>query len=258
MSKIVFFDIDGTLLNEKKLLPPETKKAILSLSEKGIYTGIATGRGPFMYEALREELGINTFISYNGQYVVFEDNVIYKAPFSQPTLAEIEALAEKNGHAYVHMSHEKMVASEKANRKIDESFATLHFEHPPYDRTFAKTNEIYQVLLFCEEGEEAAYQDQDSLEEVRFIRWHKYSTDIVPAKGSKAIGIQQVMQELGVHQSEVVAFGDGLNDVEMLEFVGCGIAMGNATKEVQQKADYVTRNVEDGGIVHGLKHIGLL
>ncbi|MFP3360828.1 HAD hydrolase family protein, partial [Planococcus sp. SIMBA_143] len=67
--KIVFFDIDGTLLNHDKKIPVSTREALKTLTENGVHVAIATGRAPFMFADLREDLGIDTFISFNGQYV---------------------------------------------------------------------------------------------------------------------------------------------------------------------------------------------
>ena len=77
---VIFFDIDGTLLDHDKKLPPSTKQAVFKLKELGHIVAIATGRAPFMYEDLREELGIDTFVSYNGQYVVLNGEVLHTNP----------------------------------------------------------------------------------------------------------------------------------------------------------------------------------
>ena len=76
----MFFDIDGTLLDQNKKMSDSTKKAIEKLKENGVFVAIATGRAPFMFENLRKEIDIDSFVSFNGQYVVFENEVIYKNP----------------------------------------------------------------------------------------------------------------------------------------------------------------------------------
>ena len=80
----------------------------------------------------------------------------------------------------------------------------------------------------------------------------------MPKGGSKAEGIKKLIEKLGFKMENVYAFGDGLNDIEMLQTVGTGIAMGNALDIVKEYADLVTTNVEDDGIVNGLKEVGLL
>ena len=92
---IIFFDIDGTLLDTDKNLPESAKRAVARLKEDGHIVAIATGRAPFMYEELRKELGIDTFVSCNGQYVVLEGEVIYRNPLHREDLAALTEEAVK-------------------------------------------------------------------------------------------------------------------------------------------------------------------
>ncbi|EUJ55190.1 hypothetical protein MCOL2_09531 [Listeria fleischmannii FSL S10-1203] len=92
----------------------------------------------------------------------------------------------------------------------------------------------------------------------RFLRWHDVSVDVCPANGSKAKGIRELIKKLGFQMEDTYAFGDGLNDIDMLQEVGCGIAMGNGREEVKQVADYVTDSVDEDGIMKALKHFRLL
>jgi HAD superfamily hydrolase (TIGR01484 family) len=91
---------------------------------------------------------------------------------------------------------------------------------------FYEDNEIYQALLFCSEDEEGNYVGK--YDDFHFIRWHEYSTDVLPFGGSKAEGIKILMEKVGFALEDVYAFGDGLNDIEMLKVAGYGVAMGNA------------------------------
>lgn len=83
---LIIFDIDGTLLDHDKELPESTKQAVKELKASGHVVAIATGRGPFMYENLRKELEIDTYISFNGQYVVHKNKEVYKNPIKEATL----------------------------------------------------------------------------------------------------------------------------------------------------------------------------
>lgn len=89
--KLIFFDIDGTIYDHDKTIPASAKTAISNLKERGHHVFIATGRAPFMVSPVLEELGIDSFISYNGQYVVFEGDVIYKNPLSGQSLEAARA-----------------------------------------------------------------------------------------------------------------------------------------------------------------------
>ncbi|GIN19095.1 Cof-type HAD-IIB family hydrolase [Siminovitchia fordii] len=255
MKKIVFFDIDGTLLDEDKNLPPSAKEAVHTLQENGIYTAIATGRAPFMITSLLKELNINSYVCFNGQYVVFENEVIAANPINSEVLKDVEKVANYHEHALVYMNEATLKTNTKNSERVRKSLSTLKLAYPDYDPDFYTKKDIYQALLFTKENE-AGYLS--SIQEVSFIRWHELSLDIVPKGGSKARGIQQLIGRLGFKMEDVYAFGDGMNDIEMLREVGTGIAMGNAHDAVKEHADFVTTDVEYDGIVNGLKEVGLL
>ena len=255
--KLIFFDIDGTLLDHEKELPASTKEAIFQLKEKGHEIAIATGRAPFMYTDLREELGIHTFVSYNGQYVVFNGEELYTNPLNKAPLLKLTETALSNNHPIVYMDHEDMKANVPEHPYINEGIATLKInQFPDHDPYYYKGRDLYQSLLFCPEGEEKQYELEFT--DFDFVRWHPLSVDVLPKGGSKAKGIEKLVAKLGFSEEDVYAFGDGLNDMEMLNTVHHSVAMGNAVDKVKSVARYVTKSVDDDGIYHGLKMVGLL
>lgn len=254
---VIFFDIDGTLLNHEKELPISTKEAIFKLKEHGHVVAIATGRAPFMFEDLRKELDINTFVSYNGQYVVLEGKVLYTNPLKIASLEKLTEAALFNNHPVVFMDHEDMKANVPEHAYIKESIETLKIPHfPTHDPHYYKGRELYQTLLFCPEGEEKQYEQE--FHDFDFVRWHPVSVDVLPKGGSKAKGIEKIVEKLGFPEERQYAFGDGLNDMEMLLTVKNSVTMGNAGDTVKNAAKYVTKSVEDHGILHGLQMVGLL
>lgn len=254
--KIVFFDIDGTLLDHDKKIPASTKEAVRKLQESGVHVAIATGRAPFMFEDIREELNIHNYVSFNGQYVVFEDEVIYNNPLHADTLHQFTTFAKQEGYPLVYLDEKDMKATVEYHDYIQEGFASLRTEHPLYEPSFYEKRDIYQTLLFCEAGEEEKFIH--NYPNFHFIRWHAYSMDIIPRGGSKANGIEKFIEKLGFKREQVYAFGDGLNDLEMIEMVGTGIVMGNGEEELKKLATYVTKDVAEDGILHGLKWAKLL
>lgn len=254
--KMIFFDIDGTLLNHDKEIPDSTKYAIHQLKRQGHHIAIATGRGPFMFEWIRETLDIDTYISYNGQYVIEKDQVIFKNPLSTDVLMQLETLAREQEHPMGFMGHEKVTANVSSHSYLQESFSTLAIDPPPFDPHFHKEEEIYQALLFCRQSEDHQYREFQS--PFDFIRWHQVAMDVIPKGGSKAKGIEQLIKHLNIDVNDTIAFGDALNDVDMLKYVGQGIAMGNGYDEAKQAANLVTKHVNEDGIYYGLKDIGLI
>lgn len=254
--KTIFFDIDGTIYDEDKQVPVSTRDAIAELKRRGHNVAIATGRAGYMFEDLREELGIDSYISLNGQYVVFEGEVIYRNPLDTELLKEMTLFAEKNDQPVGYIDALGMKVNVAEHEYIHSSIGTLKLAFPTHDAAYFLQNEIYQALVFCPQESQQMYVE--AYPGFKFIPWHPLCMDVLPGNGSKANGIAQMMKHLGVDKEDMYAFGDGLNDLEMLQFVGHGIAMGNAVDEVKAVAPYVTAHVSENGIYEGLKRVGLL
>jgi Cof subfamily protein (haloacid dehalogenase superfamily) len=253
---VIFFDIDGTLLDHHKELPSSTIEAIQELKNRGHLVAIATGRGPFMFKNIRDELGVDTFVSYNGQFVVVKGEVVYKNPMELLSLEKLTNVAVENGHPVVYMDPDGMKANVPEHPYITAGFASLKVGTPAVDPLYYQENDIFQTLLFCEEGKEKSYEE--AFPAFDFIRWHEVSVDVLPKGGSKANGIEKVMEILHIPKDRIYAFGDGLNDIEMLSTVENSVAMGNGVEEVKKVAKYITKPVDEDGILHGLKMVGLL
>lgn len=254
--KIVFFDIDGTLINEEREIPKETKESIKQLKESQIEVVIATGRAPYHLKPIAEELGIDSYVSFNGSYVVYQGKLIDEHPIPTSTIQRMDEFARKNDHPLVYLGNKECFASQPNHPDIVETFQLLKIKPPAFDPDFWKQNSVYQVMLYCESHEEKQYPEHFS--EVNFVRWHDLSMDVIPSECSKATGVKSVLDRLGLSPTEAAAFGDALNDREMLSFVGMGIAMGNAHEGLKPFADFTTKHVDDGGILYGLQKIGLI
>jgi Cof subfamily protein (haloacid dehalogenase superfamily) len=244
MGKLLLLDIDGTLLNSKKELPTSAKEALFQARENGHELAIATGRGPFMIKKLANELLIDTYISFNGQYIVHQNKPLHKTALNPDTLSNIVEFAELRDHPVVFMTEEKMVSSIDYHPDIDESIKTLKYPHPQKIDDFHLKNDIYQALLFCEKEEEPQYQEAFS--------------DIVPKGGTKARGIERLIEKTGHSIDDTIAFGDGLNDLQMMSKTGFSVAMENGHEETKKQASYVTEHVDNDGLAKAFKHLGLI
>lgn len=256
--QLIFFDIDGTLLNHEKQLPISTKKAVYRLQELGHDVAIATGRAPFMFQDLLKELNIETYISLNGQYVVYKGKAIYTNPLDKEELDRLTGLSKNVKNPIIHQDHEAMRSTVESHPYIDQGIGSLKIQTEPiFDPEHYKDHEVYQSLLFCTDEEEKRHF-QGQFEKIEFVRWHEFSVDVMPVGGSKANGIKALVNYLGQSMDHVYAFGDGLNDLEMLKLVKHSVAMGNAHDDVKKVAKYVTTHVDENGILNGLELVGLL
>ncbi|MEV2449077.1 Cof-type HAD-IIB family hydrolase [Paenibacillus larvae] len=255
--QIVFFDVDGTLLHhEDRKIPESAKQAIHELQQKGISTVISTGRIPAYFSSIRKELLIDSYISINGQYVVYEGEVIYDNPIALEHLEELAGEAFSRNHAVAFCSSKGIGTKDLGHPHIVTSFGELLMEYPVIHSRYYKEHAIYQALLFCTEDEEHVYRER--FPQFDFVRWHEVAMDVLPKGCSKAKGIEIMLDKLNIPAQHAYAFGDGRNDIEMLSLVGHGIAMGNAVPELKRVADYVTAPIGEDGIRKGLKAMGLI
>lgn len=256
-NKTIFFDIDGTLYNDEKKIPESARQAIARLKDKGHEVVIATGRAPFVFADLREELEVDSYISLNGQYVVHRGEVIYANPFKQDKLDRLLSHADHVGHDILLVNEQGWHTNGKHSPLIEEIIGTLKASTAiEYDSDIASHLPSLQSLVFCGEAEEADYRS--NFPEFEFIRWHEQSIDILPKGSSKARGIEKYLQASNRLLDHAYAFGDGLNDIEMMEYVPNSVAMGNAFAEVKAAAKHVTNHVDEDGIVNGLVKLGLI
>lgn len=256
MNNILFFDVDGTLYNEEKKIPQSAKEAVWKARQNGYEIAVATGRAPFMIQSVLEELQIDTYVTFNGQYVVHKGDVIFEDGVPVDQLTDIIKFGHERNHPVVFIDDKKMIASVKDDNFIEESLGTLHYPYPAIDPSFYKKHVVYQTLIFMEEKDEQVYKEKFS--EVQFVRWHPFSCDILPKKGSKARGIKILLEKMGIPLKNAFAFGDGLNDIEMLQTVGTGVAMGNAHHQVKRVADVIADHVDNDGLAKIMKQLKII
>lgn len=254
--KIVFFDIDGTLVDDEKNIPSSTKEAVKLLQDNGVIVALATGRPPFLYEHIRKELSINTYVSFTGQHVVFEGELIYSHPLESNIVSSLYKDAMEKEIPMMVMSDKEMIATIADHQHMIEGLELLKYDYPPIHHSFHETETVYQILLFLEEELDKTFLSP--YDACQFIRWHKYACDMLPGGGSKIVGVNKVLEAAGISNHNAYAFGDGLNDLEMIEHIGTGIAMGNAVQPLKDIAQRLTTNVDDDGIWNALKELELI
>ena len=256
MKKYLFFDVDGTLYNEDKVIPASTLEALDLARRNGHEIAIATGRAPFMIKNLLQELDIHTYVSFNGQYVVYNNEVIFTDGVSNDVLTNLVDFASERNEPVVFLSDDQMVATKGEREEIEVSLGSLKFPYPSIDASYYLNKPVYQSLIFTDEEGEREYRKH--FPNVQIIRWHPVACDILPKDGSKARGIQRVQEIAQVPLENIYVFGDGLNDVEMLSYVPNSVAMGNGHPKAKEAAKYVTDHVDQNGIYNALKMLGLI
>lgn len=261
MIKAIFFDIDGTLLSFKThTMPESTRNALNLLKEKNVKLFIATGRPPESLSGIKHilDFDFDGYITLNGQYCIIDNKVIHEVSLPAESLISVLPYIEKNNIStvFVELDYSYINHINDRVKKLKELLGNTD-EFPPVDdvnRIYK--NKIYQLCPYITEDEEEEFFKH--MPHCRPVRWNPLFVDIIPEYGGKPVGIQKILDYCNFTKEECMAFGDGGNDIGMLQFAEIGIAMGNATDNVKESADYITTNVDDHGIMNALKYFKII
>lgn len=254
--KIVFLDVDGTLINyEDGCIEESTRKVIDELKQRGIRIVAATGRPLSMCQSLRN-IGIETFITANGAYVKHQNQVVHKVPIDKNIVQAVQAFANENKQSLSFFTEQLFMNNVHKPGTLKALQETLSIsEFPKFNKNIVE-QEIYLMCLYANEDIEQIYTAQ--FPHLKFKRWHPYITNVLQSDISKSIAVQAVLDYFNLSSEEALAFGDGDNDIDMLEQVGFGVAMGNASEALKNSADYITKKSIEGGIYHALKELQII
>jgi len=257
--KIVFLDIDGTILPRNHEIQESTKVAIQELQAKGIHVVIATGR-PLIYTVdIADELGINNIITFNGAYARHQGKELFSKEMDKAFIQHALSTAKQQKHNLTLQTIKRNYIAHYSDEPLPEFlFNNLH---PPLKFEEFKTSEtILGATLFLPYHTNSSPYSQGN--EYSFSPWtshYEFSIfDVTSKSVNKGTAIEDYLKLLGISSEEAVAFGDGMNDVEMLSYVGMGVAMGNAQPGLLPYSNMQTSSVENDGIYNGLKVLGLL
>lgn len=256
MIKAIFFDIDGTLVSfNNHQVPKGVFDALYKLKEKGIKLFIATGRGKDGLDVLNS-FPFDGYITLNGQYCYNDQEIIYSNTIKKTDLQALLSYLETH-QVPCGFTEENNKYFNYRDERVDAIHEITHNDnHPAGDCSHVIDKNIYQIMCFVDEDEEKVILDK--MPNCISARWHPTFCDISPIGGTKQKGIDEFLKYYNIDLSETMAFGDGGNDLQMLQHVNTAIAMGNGAEALKDIADFVTKDVDDNGIIYALKHYGLL
>ncbi|MGM0219684.1 Cof-type HAD-IIB family hydrolase [Enterococcus sp. AZ126] len=254
---LVFFDLDGTLLDAESNLPKENHQAILQLRKNKILPLVASGRSPKEIKQITKGTPIDSYVSLNGQFNVVENKVISKHAIPLKYIQKLMALSKTLGHSLACYTADEYAAC-YSTESMEKLYKLDHAPLPQISANFYKEHEIYMLYLFSEDEETDRFYQAEFGDTFTFFRDSPYSLAVVLKGQSKKAGIQQIVEHLKLNELPTYAFGDGNNDLGMFEAVQTAIAMDNASEHVKSHADFVTKSHMDDGICFGLNYFGLL
>ncbi len=258
MKNIILFDIDGTLYdNANKIVPQSTIDALkeLSINENNILM-IATGRSPYQLDVIQDVLKYFDYrILINGQVTLRDNELVGSNPIPFELKNGIFNFLEQNNlvGGFVGLNEQSL---NRSSEILENGSDYIEIEMPKQSKTFHLENDIYQIWLFADQ--DVARLIEEEFKDVRCVPWIEKGFDILPKGASKSNGIQRILESIDGKNKTVYAFGDGINDIEMIKFADYGIAMGNGENELKEAADYITDYVNKDGISKALKYYRLI
>lgn len=255
--KLFAFDIDGTLLDSQKKTLDSTREAIWKLQSQGHFITIASGRSRYLITNITRDLDISNYIVCNGAAAFIDHEQMFKNVMDNTALTDMAKTLDEQNVDTAMITMDGIFRSSSNNLGImSDAMSSFGEDIPDMGAQNISDHEIYQSLAFY--SSELDEEVNSSFPQFRFVRWHEQSVDVVPRDGSKAATLMTVADYLGIDRKDVIAFGDGNNDVEMLQAAGVGVAMGNAEPEVQMHADMVTASNDEDGIWQALREMALV
>jgi Cof subfamily protein (haloacid dehalogenase superfamily) len=257
--KILFLDIDGTILKPDDTIEESTKSAIAEMKKQKIEVVLATGRPIHEIAEIGEELNITSFIGYNGALAIYEGRTIFAEPMKSIDVQYILDVAISNGHEVVLYTSAKNYLTTLDSDLVKAFLHQFHLRQNVLFSDAVINNILGMTIITSGKFGHELYQFNDGihLSQVN-IEGMQHCFDVIRDKVNKGVGVEFLLNRLGIERESAIAFGDGMNDKEMLSFVGEGFAMGNGHPDLFQHAKRRTTSVTDAGIYNGLKSIGLI
>ncbi|SHF04510.1 Cof-type HAD-IIB family hydrolase [Clostridium fallax] len=282
--KLIVTDLDGTLLNDEKVVSEENSRALKRAIDNGFSVAIASGRGYSDIKNIADSIKINPYIiSSNGGYVYDKDGKIIKGQAFDKNIAKDLVNFCKNKTYFIHLANERYLYVEKNwrekvkknyNQAIKKGYDIKKEDLEMVLKIFNKMEVLKEIDSFDEifEGNiELSYGSvfsfnlkelKDSIEYMKKYS-HKVSCplsgkcnyEIINKDATKGHSLDILCDYLKINPKETIAFGDNFNDITMLKKAGLGVAMGNAENEIKEIADIVTEKNNNHGVAEAINNL---
>ena len=256
--RMIVLDLDGTLTNSKKIITERTKQALFQAQERGIKVVLASGRPTYGVVPLSEELKLDKFgsyiLSFNGgqirnektKEIIFQQTLPTNMIHHLIDLAEqykVDFLTYENGTIITNNVNSPYVGVESNTNQMPIMGISNMKEHITFP---------IPKMLMVGDGDYMATVEKNIQERMNgklsVYRSEPFFLEIMPNGIDKAASIERLLLHTGIKREEVIACGDGFNDLSMIQFAGLGVAMENAQDIVKKNADYITTSNDEDGV----------
>ena len=257
--KLLVLDVDGTLLNDEREISKRTLAALLKVQQMGVRIVLASGRPTYGLMPLAKTLELGNFggfvLSYNGCQIIKAQNgeILFERRINPEMLPYLEKKARKNGFA-IFTYHDDTLITDSPDNEYIKNEALLNNLKIIKEDEFSTAIDFAPCKCMLVSDKEKALIGLEQHWEKRLagtldaFRSEPYFLEVVPCGVNKANTLGALLEHLGVTREEVIAVGDGVCDVTMLQLAGMGVAMGHSQDSVKVCADYVTASNEEDGV----------
>lgn len=257
--KLLVLDVDGTLLNDEREISKRTLAALLKVQQMGVRIVLASGRPTYGLMPLAKTLELGNYggfvLSYNGCQIIKAQNgeILFERRINPEMLPYLEKKASKNGFA-IFTYHDDTLITDSPDNEYIKNEALLNNLKIIREDEFSTAIDFAPCKCMLVSDKEKALIGLEQHWEKRLagtldaFRSEPYFLEVVPCGVNKANTLGALLEHLGVTREEVIAVGDGVCDVTMLQLAGMGVAMGHSQDSVKVCADYVTASNEEDGV----------
>ncbi|MFR8064578.1 HAD family hydrolase [Thomasclavelia spiroformis] len=274
--KSIFLDVDGTLVSGHTTMNPKVVEAINRARQNGHYVFICTGRNKtgIKYELAKADF--DGIIASAGSYIEIDNKVIHSVYFNKLLVDKISKVFDENNIYYnyectdVTYMSKKMVELfiggvnfESGNIELEKMMQEEFKKFSIQDLSLYNNQDIHKICFIATDQNYVERAKKQLGDDVNMVIHDIFDAttingELISKVDNKATAIKQVIDYLGIDKKDTIAFGDSMNDYEMINFVECGIAMGNACKELKEVASRVCRSVDEDGIYYEFIELGLI
>lgn len=263
--RLVAMDLDDTLLRDDWTISPRVVKAIQKAQAQGVKMTIATGRMPISTRPYAEQLGVDIpVITYHGAMIqqVLSGEILFRRVIPSMLAAEIVEHVSKQG-IYVQVYLKDRVIASQLNEWSREyaMIARVHIEEANLSVLLSQELEgVEKILLIAEESvldQLAVSLNQAYGQKVHITKSKPIFLEITDCSVNKGVALAALAEHFSIVQEDVMAIGDSFNDLEMIQYAGMGVAMGNARSEIKEQADFITVSNEEDGVAEAIERFVL-
>ena len=257
--KLLVLDLDGTLTNKQKKITPHTKETLLKIQEQGVKIVLASGRPTYGIAPLAEQLELQNMKLHSGlqrrrNHRLETKELMYKNLLDHDVLPYLYECAKKNDFAIVTYDGEYVLTEKPDDEYVLKEALLNVMKIKKVDNFLDAVKHPIAKCLIVGEPTRLAELEKEMYEHLKdrmgVFRSEPYFLELVPKGIDKAQSLAVLLKEIGLTREEMIAIGDGFNDLSMIQYAGLGIAMANAQEVVKENADFITLSNEEDGVAY--------